>query len=105
LLSPNLVDAERPVALVSECLTESRQLLEQRRDFLQTVALPVELTSSLNQLEQVIGYANDAKPLAKNDWLALLNPRSDRTKDYATYLKKLAKVDKTITKAEQHTGH
>ncbi len=105
LLSPKLVDAERPVAVVDQCLSEASKLLEQTQELLQRIGLPAELVSSLNHLEQASNYANHAVPLSRNDGLTLLDSQSELAKDYEKHLRKLSRTDKAIRKAQHHTAH
>jgi len=105
LLSPELVDAERPVALVEQCQKEAYTLLNRIRELLQEVGLPEQFLSSLNQLEQTLAYAKDAEPLSHNDGLTLLNPQSELAREYEKHLRKLAKIEKAIARTQKQTGH
>ncbi len=104
-LSPALVDTERPVALVSDCLAEAQQRMEWLQNQLEEVPRVAAMISSLTDLQCLVAFAGQARFLAENDGLALLNPESPRAASYEAHLKRLAKADQAIAKARRHTGH
>ena len=104
LLSADVADAERPTELVEECLA---WCLEGRLDRLQAtieqLQLPSEVTTSVDQLQDAIQYAEQGGFLAEYNLLGLLDPDSKTTKKYATALRKLDRKDKAVAKAQQAT--
>lgn len=113
LLSADVADAERPTELVEECLgwclktTPANQTgrIEQLHEKVQQLQLPSEVTTSLDQLQAAIQFAQQADFLAEYDLLPLLDPESATAKKYATALRKLARKDKAVLKAEEATVH
>lgn len=113
LLSSDVADAERPSQLVEECLewclkhavagADSR--LDQLLANVERLQLPSEVTSSIDQLQDSIAYAQRAEFLAEYDLLPLLDPGSKLAKDYAKRVKKLERKDKEVAKAQKATVH
>ena len=105
LLSADVADAERPVDLVTDCLDDAGFLLDGLRSDIDQLDLPSEVTTSLHQLAEAVDYAEHAAFLAQHDLLELLDPETATAKDFAKRLKKLARCDKAVEKAQKRTVH
>ncbi|MEQ9411072.1 MAG: AAA domain-containing protein [Fuerstiella sp.] len=105
LLSVAVVDAERPVELLTELIAASRTLLQQIDDRLSSLNLPSEVTSGLAQLQAATHYAQEATFLTERNLLKLLDQESALHQSFAKRLRKLKKCDAQITRAQKITRH
>lgn len=113
LLSADVADAERPTELVEECLAWCLQAtppnetsrVDQLQATVEQLQLPSEITTSIDQLQTAIQFAQQASFLAEYDLLSLLDPDSKTAKKYATAHRKLERKDKAVAKAQQATIH
>ncbi|MEZ6133232.1 MAG: AAA domain-containing protein [Planctomycetaceae bacterium] len=113
LLSNAVADAERPTELVSNCLNEclaqadapdgETGLLDRFAASIRQLELPSEVTSSMEQIELAIRYAEQAEFLAEADLLSLLDSKSAQAKTYNRRLEKLTRRDKAVQKAQLRT--
>ena len=105
LLSADVADADHPVELVTDCLHDSRSLIDDLRHAIDELDLPSEITTSLQQLDEAVKYAEHAAFLAQHDLLELLDPETATARDFAKRLKKLASCDRAVEKAQKRTVH
>lgn len=105
LLSPSLVDVERPAALVTDCVANCRRHFDLLQQTLDSSPEARRLIASLSDLEQLISFAVQAQFLTEGDGLTLLDPSSPRAADYLQQLRKLTRADRAIAKAQEHTSH
>ena len=80
LLSGKVADAERPLELVSRCLTQSRSQLDQLRTKLGRLDFPAGSFDTLGQLRVAVDYARQATFLARSNAMSILNAQSDAAK-------------------------
>ncbi|APZ92304.1 AAA domain-containing protein [Fuerstiella marisgermanici] len=98
LISAAVVDAERPIELVTECLVEALHQLQHICDEVARLELPSETTSSFNQFSESIQFAEDTAFLTERDLLQLLDTKSNRAQKLQRRVRKLEKCDALIAK-------
>jgi predicted DNA-binding WGR domain protein len=103
LLSGKVVDAERPLELVSRCLTQSRAQLRRLQADLERLALPSGSFDDLGQLCQAVAYARQAAFLARAKAMAILNAQSDAAQRWQAETKKIRQCDQEIAKKREAT--
>jgi len=92
LLSAKLHEVERPLEAVTEALDESEPLLEEVVDSLGDFELPGELLGSLGAVTDTAALAAEAKLLARQDLLGVLDPESKTGQLFAKHLRKHEKA-------------
>lgn len=111
LLSEKVLDADQPVALVTECVkacvgegdNPKAGRLTQLLDAIQQLQLPTEVVSSLDQLRQAVQYAAQSLFLSEHKLFDLLDPNSDVSKKYSKFMKRLEKAEKAVAAAQKDT--
>lgn len=120
LLSPDLLTAERPIAVLMACLDQcladvSRQTpmgltnadqpsagrIDRLHACLENLQLPMEVTTSITVLQQAMQYAMQASPLTQRDLLSLLDSKSKLSKTWTRRLSKYRKSQRAVEKAIQ----
>ena len=113
LLSDKVLDADKPVELVTECTTScvgeasssvpgQLTLLVQQ---IESLNLPTEVTGSLQQLQTAIEFAQQTLFLTQHSLLQLLDPRSQLAQRYAKAFKRLEIAEKEVLKAQKSTSN
>lgn len=105
LLRLELLDAERPAALVTDCVQQCLRILQDLLEVLKGIPEADALIHSLSDLQQVLSFSVQARFLTENEGLRLLAPDSPQAMAYERHLKTLAKADRAVEKAQKETGN
>ncbi len=103
LLSGKVAHVDRPLELVSRCLTQSRAQLTQLQASLARLNLPAHSFDDLEQLSLAVAYARQAAFLARAKALSILNPQTEAAQRWQTETKKLRQCDQEIAKKREAT--
>ena len=104
-LGEGVIRAERPMETLTECADRAEALLDSVESALSRSGLPEEHWDTLEELEQLVGFATKVADLASRDQLELLDAKSARTKALKEAVAWLAKCDQAIERAQAKTGH
>lgn len=105
LLSPRVVDHERPTQRVEAAVRQSLRLLDELAAKLASGALRTTGPRSLKDVETLVQYAAAVEPLAAAGLVALLDPGSPLSQRMAEGLKQLEVSQAALAHARQATTH
>jgi predicted DNA-binding WGR domain protein/ABC-type transporter Mla subunit MlaD len=103
LLSGKVAEADRPLELVSRCLTQSRSQLSQLRTKLGRLDLPPASYENLEQLRAAVGYARQAAFLARVNAMSILNAQSEPAQRWQSEIKNIRQCDQEISRKREVT--
>jgi predicted DNA-binding WGR domain protein len=103
LLGGKVAEAERPLELVSQSLTQSRSRLADLQAKLGRLGLPTGSVDNRGQLDAAIDYAQQTAFLARANALPILNAQSELAHRWQKEIKKIRQCDQEVVKKRQAT--
>lgn len=105
LLNDAVLDAERPIEYVAECLPPAAKSLREFVAAISDAELPETCCDSLAKSLDVVHYAENAAFLAERHATALLREGSEAAADYAKRARRFTKLGRALKKRLKATEH
>ncbi|EEF59341.1 AAA domain-containing protein [Pedosphaera parvula] len=100
-LGKGILNADRPLEALGTCLEKAESLLDAVENALEMSRLPAELWDTIEEIQRILEFAVQVRPLAERGLLGLLNPNSPASNAFNSLGTELQEKGQTYSLAHE----